>query len=356
MDNINHNLSETEIKDILENFGYKLSDKGRYWQTNALYRNGDNPTALQIFKDSGVWRDFVEGTAPLPFVKLIELQIGTKDPNLIKKYVSNSSNQPLSKSATQEDRIVMEKIFKDSVLDDYFPHYDFYNKKGIDSEHLKLLKGGLCTGGKMYQRFVFPVYNEFGQIHGLTGRDMTNKKDVKWKHEGRKTQWIYPYFMPDLEGISLKDSIDNSSSVILVESIGDLLSLYQHGFKNCLVTFGLDISPKLLARLSCFNNKVITIGFNNDYNKSINRGARAAVKNYLKLLNHFDFNQIKICLPVKNDFGEMNSDDFSVWQSKCKDDFQNKCKSILTFAKKMASEKDLPLTLVKNIKILESNV
>ena len=47
-------------KEILENLGYKLSDHGSYWRTSALYRSGDNPTALQIYKDSGVWKDYVE--------------------------------------------------------------------------------------------------------------------------------------------------------------------------------------------------------------------------------------------------------------------------------------------------------
>ena len=44
----------TNYKEVLENLGYKLSDHGPYWRTNALYRAGDNTTALQIHKDSGV--------------------------------------------------------------------------------------------------------------------------------------------------------------------------------------------------------------------------------------------------------------------------------------------------------------
>ena len=355
MENYNSNISEDKIKDTLEGWGYKLSDRGKYWQTSALYRNGDNPTALQIFKNSGVWRDFVEGTSPMPFAMLVGLHLNTKDPQVISKYISEDFNKKNYES-TQDDRIMMEKIFKESILDDFFPHYEFYNKKGIDSEHLDLLNGGLCTSGKMYQRFVFPIYNEYGQIHGLTGRDMTNSKDVKWKHEGRKTKWVYPYFVPDKNGHSFKEFIDDSSSIILIESIGDLLNLHQHGFKNCLVSFGLDISPKLLAHLSCFSNKEIIIAFNNDYNKSSNRGARASVKNYLKLLNHFDFNQLKICLPTKSDFGEMNSNDFNDWKLKCEENFQDKCKHIISFAEKMFSNNDLPKSLAKNIKILKSNV
>ena len=355
MEKYKNNLSEESIKNTLESWGYKLSDKGKYWQTSALYRGGDNPTALQIFKNSGVWRDFVKGTSPLPFMMLVELHLNTKDPKVISKYI-NEDLSPSNLETSQEDRIVMEKIFKDSILEDFFPHYDFYNKKGVDSEHLEFLKGGLCTSGKMYQRFVFPIYNEYEQIHGLTGRDMTGSKDVKWKHEGRKTKWIYPYYVPTNNSVSAKDFIDEADSIILVESIGDLLNLYQHGFKNCLVAFGLDISPKLLAHLSSFDNKKIIISFNNDFDKKINRGARASVKNYLKLLNHFDFNQLKICLPTKSDFGDMDSNDFKTWNLKCQSDFKDKCISIIEFAKKMQSNNELPKSLSKNIKIIENNV
>ena len=55
---------ETEdIKEVLLELGFKLRDRGPYWQTNALWRNGDNFTAVQIYKDSGVWRDYVDGTS-----------------------------------------------------------------------------------------------------------------------------------------------------------------------------------------------------------------------------------------------------------------------------------------------------
>ena len=34
-------------------------------------------------------------------------------------------------------------------------------------------KGGLATEGAMYQRFVFPIYNDEQKICGFSGRDMT---------------------------------------------------------------------------------------------------------------------------------------------------------------------------------------
>ena len=68
-------MDSSKIRSILEDLGYKLSDKGSYWQSAALYRNGDNPTALQIYKDTGAWKDYVKDTAFMPFNKLLILTL-----------------------------------------------------------------------------------------------------------------------------------------------------------------------------------------------------------------------------------------------------------------------------------------
>lgn len=351
-----YNLSPEKIESILQELGYKLIDRGQYWHANAAYRSGDNSTALQIWKNSGVWRDFVEGSVPLPFVKLLEAHLGTNDKSVLGKYLSvDSFIGDTSREPNQEDRITMEKVFDEEILEDLFPHYKFYNDKGIDSSVLKLLKGGLATKGQMYQRFVFPIYNNHGQIHGFSGRDMSSRENVpKWKHMGRKSNWIYPYYVPHEDGSLVQKSIEEKNSVILVESIGDLLNLNQHGFYNVLVTFGLDVSPKMICHLIGINVEKIIVSFNNDYNKSINRGARASVKAYLKLLNHFNFNDLFICLPTKIDFGEMNSEDFKKWDEKCQCSLPDRAKSILEFAIKMKESNSLSANLIKNIKILES--
>lgn len=349
------NLPPERIKEILEELGYKLTDRGQYWHTHAAFRQGDNATALQIWKNSGVWRDFVENTPPLPFVKLLETHLGTNDKKSIEKYLKYDY-VPAEKAATQEDRITMEKVYDDSLLDELFPHYEFYNKKGISTGILKSLKGGLATKGQMLQRYVFPIYNEHEQIHGFSGRDMTGTKDAKWKHLGRKTKWVYPYYIRDGHCFPTQDAITQEKSVIIVESIGDLLNLQQHGYFNVLVSFGLDLSPKLLCHLVSLDVERIVLAFNNDSDKVANRGARAALKNYLKLLNHFDFEQLYICLPTKNDFGDMDAADFKAWEEKCATDLKATGKQILTFAEKLAQAKELPNTLIKNIQILRNHV
>jgi hypothetical protein len=343
-------INSDRIKEILEELGYKLYDKGSYWQSSALYRNGDNQTALQIYKDTGAWKDYVKGTNFMSFKQLIILTLNTNDPDIIKKYLDPSAITFLAtKSKSRDEKIETEEVYPLSLLDNLFPHYKFYNQRGIDDQILKDLKGGLATKGQMYQRFVFPIFNEYGQIHGFSGRDMSGKEGKpKWKHMGRKTNWVYPAFVP-VNGEPLFEIID-TNSIIIVESIGDCLSLWQRGYRNVLVSFGLDMSSKLMCSLMRFNVSKIYLCFNNDMGKEDNRGMNACVKNFLKLLNFFDKDSIKICLPTKNDFGDMSDQDFIKWKEKMSFiDDNNQIPKIISFAKKLQKENGLSKKLISTL-------
>lgn len=346
-------ISSDKIRDILEQLGYKLSDKGAYWQSSALYRGGDNPTALQIYKDTGAWKDYVQNTPFMPFKQLLVLTLNTNDPTELKKYLNKEETFFLTERARDSiEKLQVEEVYPDSILDKLLPHYKFYNGRGISDETLIKLKGGLATRSQMYQRFVFPIYNQYKQIHGFSGRDMSNKEGrPKWKHMGKKKTWVYPAYVPTKDGIFF-DNVDKNY-VLIVESIGDALSCIENGISNVLVSFGLDISSKLLCSLIHFDFKQVILSFNNDSSKEDNRGMNACVKNYLKLLNYYDPKKIKICLPVQNDFGDMNENDFIRWNEKLKLINQtDQIPKIISFAKKLDSKKGIPKTLKKNLKLL----
>lgn len=347
-------MDSSKIRSILETLGYNLTDKGLYWQCAALYRNGDNPTALQIYKNTGAWKDYVENTAFSSFRNLLALTLRTNDPKELSKYLNKDEIFFLSEKINiKEEKIQMEKVYPSSLLSKLLPHYKFYNDRGISSNTLENLNAGLATKGAMYQRFVFPIYNSHSQIIGFSGRDMSGKDGKpKWKHKGRKTNWVYPAYVPSSDGLLFDYS--KKDYVIIVESIGDCLSLIEKGFNNVLVSFGLDISSKLLCAIVGFNFKNIYISFNNDLGKSDNRGMEAAVKNYLKLLNYYDKENIKICLPDKNDFGDMDDLDFKKWKQKLlliKDIDQTP--KVFSFAKNLEINKKLSKALIKNIELLK---
>ena len=349
-------MDSSKIQEVLQSLGYKLSDRGSYWQTNAIFRNGDNKTALQIYKDTGVWKDYVEGTNFFPFKRLVEATLGTNDQNEISKYINQEDAGLLySRKTAQAPKLEMEEVYKDIMLERLLPHYKFYNNKGISTETLKTLKGGLATSGQLNQRFVFPIINELGQIHGFSGRDMKverNNNRPKWKHIGKKKNWVYPLYIDP----TTESHIEKEGFVIIVESIGDLLNLKENGTHNVLVSFGLDISSKLMCALVSISPKKIIISFNNDHSQENNRGLEASFKNYLKLLSVFEPERIKICLPLKTDFGDMTPEDFPEWRGKAAEKIRaSQAEEIKSGCEEMAKSKKLSKKLQSRIKLI-SNV
>jgi len=306
-------MNSDEVKEVLEKLGYSLKDFGNHWRTKAIYRGGDNPTALQVYKNTGVWRDFVGGDGvSQPLRKLVELTLKTKDPKIIQQYIRQSNQADTV--YIQKEKIEMDKIYPEECLKKLFPNYSFYKKKRISEEIQSLYKCGLASNGQMYQRIVFPIYDSSGQIFGFSGRKINDNNEApKWKHIGTKTRWVYPAFVPREQTVD--QIIDEKREVILVESIGDSMALAEEGYFHCLVTFGLDCSPALVNYLCSKNIDKIIIATNNDSEKQKNHGKISAMKNYMKLSQFFDFNQLSVQLPWANDFGAMREQEisFSNW-------------------------------------------
>jgi hypothetical protein len=295
-----------KIEEILLDLGYELSDRGRYWQSTAAYRDGDNRTALQIWKNTGIWKDFVQGTSYMPFKKLLELSCkdDSKVENIITSLKSDTNSFiPVHKAPKMET----DQFFTHDEIGVLLPHYDFYNKKSITDKTLKIYRAGFSMSGKMNGRFVFPVYDPNEKVIGLSGRHLLwdkNSSMPKWKHLGRKTRWVYPFNIPDYSDLFYK-KINETKEVILVEGIGDSLALTEQGFHNHMVIFGLDLSSKQISHLLSLDLEKITIATNNDYDKSKNAGRDAAIKILVKLIKYFDPQKVQIKLPLLKDFGEM---------------------------------------------------
>jgi DNA primase len=159
----------------------------------------------------------------------------------------------------------------------------------------------------MKNRYVFPIFDVNNNIIGFSGRDVTNVSKIKWKHLGEKNDFLYPLFLN-------KNMIEDLKEVILVESIGDMLSLWQAGIKNVLVTFGTNLSLSILNYCLKIDAKKIYVSLNNDSHNN-NAGNIGAEKIYSRLKRYFDDNQIKIALPIRKDFGEMTKEEILQWKN-----------------------------------------
>lgn len=335
-----------DYKEVLENLGYRLKDHGLYWRTNAVYRSGDNTTALQIYKDSGVWKDYVEDSEFLPFEVLLKKSLNTSDENIVRTHLKNA-NSTLASVVKRRELLKEEKTYPVDCLKKLLPHYDFYLNKNIKKSTLSGFKCGLATSGKLYQRVIFPVFREDGLIHGFSGRKVTADDRPKWLHMGKTSNWFYPFYSIE----EVRKEIEETKNVHIVESIGDCMALYNSGIKNVLVSFGLNMSPKFISRLACLGLQKIFISYNNDSTAERNRGFEGAIKSIFKLCDAVDFDKIYFCPPSKNDFGDMGETQIKSYQEQCFEmNHETSMSNVLSIAEDMEKRginKSFSLSLAK---------
>ena len=232
-----------DLEKILSDLGYtNLLDRGNEYRTNAVYRGGDNNSSLCISKTDGRWYDFKERIGGR-LEELIKVTLNIDSDEAKKILADKNISSPITtikKSPDSKDRV---KIFKKEQLDHIIKDHSYWVDRGI------------------------------------------------------KSNWIYPLQFNH-------DILVKSKKVILVESVGDMLSLWNAGIKNTIVLFGLDASIPVLNTLIKLNPIEIKISLNNDESQA---GNKAAAKLKKRLDKYFSPNQSKVYLPPKNDFGEMNT-------------------------------------------------
>lgn len=284
----------SSILDILTRVGYEARDFGKSYRMKPLYRDSNNNTSLIVDKDTGKWHDFSTNQAG-ELKDLIKLTLNLKDEDASKflgdhTFVTQAPTVKLDQQKTY-DKSLLIKLRKD---------YSYWEGRGISARTLETLGGGVADNGKMAHRYVFPIFNERGEIVGFAGRDVTGKSPIKWKLLSKKSEWVFP--------IQSHEHIQSSRSAIIVESIGDAISLWEMGVKNLLVTFGLTLSSTQIAFLIKNDVQKINILLNNDSGNGLS-GNIAADKIQQKLRNFFDDGQIRVILPPKNDINEMLTSD-----------------------------------------------
>ena len=237
-----------DVKDILVNIGYTLFDSGKEYRTKPLYRDSSSNSVLSIKKDSGRWVDFKENRFG-NLEELVQITLNLKDLSEAKSYISNNFQLRIPKP--EKERLKAPTIFNKHDLRHIIPDYSYWKGRGVSSETLQLFDSGVMRSGKMKDRYVFPVFDKRDRLVGVAGRDVTGKQQMKWKLLGEKNSWAYP----------MKYNLNflrNDRKVFLVESIGDMLALWEAGIKNCIVTFGLAITPKIKQVLMFTDPKKIT--------------------------------------------------------------------------------------------------
>lgn len=231
-------MEDVNVYQILTELGYKLKDYGKEYRTKPLYRESDNDTVLKIYKDSGHWFDFKENISG-DLSSLVSMTLKLENSEKGKEWLKDKNFSFIYPQEQSKPLLKSTKKFDSEILQNLELNHEYWNKRNISNDILNQFKGGVAKAGKMKNRYVFPIFNITNNIIGFSGRDITNISKIKWKHLGEKNDFLYPLFLNS-------KIIEEQKELILVESIGDMLSLWQAGIKNVLVTFGTNLSLGIL--------------------------------------------------------------------------------------------------------------
>ncbi len=281
-----------DFLNVLQDLGYSLFRAGNSYRTKALYRGGTNPNSLAIY-ENGAFHDFVTGEHG-PVEKLVELTLRNGSNKAAEEWLSARKTTP-TVHVRPEAKLSVPKFYPKELLSKLVAIDDYWNRRGISSKTLSVFRGGYCSTGKMKDRYVFPIFNEDDRIIGFSGRAVLPEMKIPWKHIGPKTEWAFPLYLN-------RETILESRRVFIVESIGDMLSLWEVGATNVLVSFGVEIGLGLLNGLIRLDPNKIILAYNNDISGV---GQAAADKMTRKLLRYFDRRQICSRFPTEKDLNKM---------------------------------------------------
>lgn len=170
-----------------------------------------------------------------------------------------------------------------------------YLSRGFSEGVLDEFDIGLCTreGSQMYNRVVFPVYDDDGKyMVGCVGRRTDNIPDGKWINSKGFNKSLHLYNYNRARG-----RVKDRKAIILVEGQGDVLRMYEAGIINTVGLFGCSLSSNQEFILQKSGAWDIVIATDND---DAGRMGFELIKEKLRHL----FNIHQLIIPTK-DLGDL---------------------------------------------------
>ena len=297
-----------QVLDILHKIGYtEISELGKSYRACPLYRPSDNKTSLSIDKSTGMWYDFADRNGG-SLLSLVKLTMNLPSLEAAKTFIGDATIE-IGEAVAHRYELSDTKKFDKQLLLKLEKKHTYWENRGISLPTIMNFEGGIARNGRMKNRYVFPVFDEKDYLVGFSGRSLVDNPDFpRWKHLGAKSTWTYPLRWN-------KEILFYKKEVILLESLGDMLKLWDVGIKNTLVTFGVAISKSIIELLLRIDARKILIAFNNDVGNNL-IGNDAADEGRLDLLKYFDEQQVITAIPDFKDFGEMNREQIDLWKTK----------------------------------------
>jgi len=308
------------IPRILDYFDIEALEYPNRYSFPCPIHGGDSPEGCSIFTDGdtviGNWKcwtnqceqdytsnifGFIRGVLsrregkdlPLNYVYKFCLDFLNLDPKeLESEEVNCRKDVKLLEVFDRKIEREPSKISRDEIKSRISIPAQYYIDRGYSEETLKTFDIGTCFAKNqpMSGRVVVPIYDEDYKYVGCVGRAI-GELQPKWLHsKGFKKNVLYGfniarYFMGD-KGV-----------LFILEGQGDVLRMYEAGFKNSVGIFGASISDDQLLTLE--KSGVLNLVILTDYDEA---GKKAANQITKKCGRRFNYYRPQIS---KKDIGEM---------------------------------------------------
>ena len=167
-------------------------------------------------------------------------------------------------------KLTQETIYPETSLNKLVKDQSYWVGRGMNEATLNRLECGVAPldeKGKLAGRSIFPLRNLEGKIAGFSGRLIGNNSFApKWKHLCRISKMVYPW---NVTG----PTIEQTKTVVLVESIGDLLALMSHDINPVLCIFGLKMHDVIISALVGADVRRVFVSLNRDDNPTKGQAA-----------------------------------------------------------------------------------
>lgn len=297
---------------LVEKYTEVTKKGGRYWARCPFHY--EKTPSFCIYEESSAYKcygcgeygdiiTFVQKVENLDFLSAVEKLADSV--NMKIEYADNSSGIDYAKLAKEKKEILdliecasdyyYQELYKPTAviaqnyikkrklnkksLDDFRIGYSrdfnsmiFYLRdkyKGNLSDEL-LINAGLAnnSNGKLYdtqfERLVFPIYNQMGQVVGFSGRILTDNKDLaKYKNTRATSVFDKSKLVFGLYQAIKSKGIEKYNGILLVEGQIDVIMLHQYGFNNAVATLGTAFTEGHALQLRRIN-KNITVCYDGD--------------------------------------------------------------------------------------------
>lgn len=333
------------LGDILDSLGVHLVETGRSWSGCCPVHEGDNQTALCIYKNDGsvhkpgTWRcfthdcqvrhkadiyGFVRGVLttqrrPMNWKALVDWLAGMvgvdfhgiqvdHDRVSIQRYERCLNSLDMGRQAVTIDKGIKRDIVRARLA---IPA-PYMLGRGFSARILEDYDVGTCNhpGKPMHERVVFPIYQD-GHAIGYTGRSVHEQcpacrcwhrlgncpgpddrhRFSKWKHVGFEAgHHLYNWWVA-------QERVRETGKVFLVESPGDCLRMLEAGVTAVAGLFGVGLSDRQQVLLEMAGAMDVVVLTNMD-----GAGREAAQRIKTKLGRTF---RVKVPAYDANDLGDL---------------------------------------------------